>query len=72
MVYTMPTPTEALTATMLTNLRNEAANAGDTEQVAICERAQQGDAEARECCAAVITDARAMCDDTPFVRVVAD
>ena len=70
MVATMTTQTEALTSDMITTLRNEAANAGDTEQVDLCERAQQGDDEARECCAAAITDARAMCD-TPLVRVVA-
>ena len=70
MVATMSAPTETLTSDMITTLRNEAANAGDTEQVDLCERAQQGDDEARECCAAAITDARAMCD-TPLVRVVA-
>ena len=70
MVATMFAPTETLISDMITTLRNEAANAGDTEQVDLCERAQQGDAEARERCAAAITDARAMCD-TPLVRVVA-
>ena len=71
MVATMSAPTETLTSDMITTLRNEAANAGDTEQVDLCERAQQGDAEARERCAAAITDARAMCS-APLVRVVAD
>ena len=41
-------------------LRAEAGAAGDTAQVAICDRALDGDAVARAECARVIADAAAM------------
>jgi hypothetical protein len=65
------TETEPLTTDMIAALRTEAADAGDTEQVSLCERAEYGDEAAREACALAITAARAMDDDTPLVRVVA-
>lgn len=40
-------------------LRTEAGTAGDTAQVALCERALAGDEEAREECARVIAEAAA-------------
>jgi len=57
--------TETPTAHQIHVLRQEAAAHGDPEQVAICERALAGDAEAREECAQVIADAAAM-DDKPM------
>jgi len=43
-------------------LSDEAAAAGDTEQVELCERALAGDDEAREACARAIESAQAMAD----------
>ena len=40
-------------------LREEAGNAGDTEMVAICNRAMAGSQRARKECARVITEAAA-------------
>ena len=45
-------------------LRDEAAQAGDLDQVAICERALAGDAAARAECARVIDDAQAADDES--------
>ena len=39
-------------------LRNEAATAGDHDQVALCTRALDGDTEARAACIRVIREAR--------------
>ena len=50
------------TKTMIQALRTEAAEAGDSEQVAICDRALGGEADAWETCALVIDEARAMLD----------
>ncbi len=44
-------------------LRTEAGAAGDADQVAICDRALDGDSEARELCAKALADAAAQ-DDT--------
>lgn len=42
----------------ITALRDEAAEAGDRGQVAVCDRALDGDADARRECARVIDEAR--------------
>jgi hypothetical protein len=64
-----------LTADMLRALRDEAGAAGDNTMLGMCDIALGRDLDirqgAREDCAAAITDARAMDDSTPFVRVVA-
>ena len=49
-----------ITDTDIQQLKNEAAQAGDIEQVAICDRALDGDEAARAECAEVIEDAQAM------------
>jgi hypothetical protein len=63
----------APTDTEIEALRYEAGCAGDTEQVAICDRALQGNDAARAECARVIADAQAMDDgddgDDPMTRV---
>ena len=51
-----------ITASQIETLRYEAAVAGDSEQVDICDRALDGDTNARAECAAVISDAEAMLD----------
>lgn len=53
------TNTTEITNSQIRKLSNEAAEAGDLEQVAICERALSGDAEARAECAKVIGNAQA-------------
>lgn len=49
--------TEILTDDMIHGLRSEAGSAGDRSQVAVCERALEGDDDARDACAAAINDA---------------
>ena len=61
---TFSNPADALTDDQIQALRDEAAEAGDLEQVAICDRALDLDTEARAECARVIDDARAMDDLT--------
>ncbi len=65
-------PTDAHARTLLSGLiteaqiealRQEAGEAGDTEQVAICDRAQEGDEDALTECSRVISAARAMLDE---------
>lgn len=51
-----------LTNRQITKLRDEAATAGDTAQVEVCERALRGDRSARVECARVIADAEAQAD----------
>lgn len=53
---------EGVTAEAIRDLRTEAVAAGDDAQVAICERALAGDADAQTECARVIDAARAMQD----------
>ncbi len=65
------TDTETLTDTVIRKLRTEAEAAGDLDMVGFCDAAEHGDAEARAECATAITNARAMNDDQPLVRVVA-
>jgi hypothetical protein len=48
--------------TIIKQLRDAAGQAGDLEQVAICDRALEGDEDARRDCAEVIDAARAMED----------
>lgn len=62
--------TETLTDEMISGLRREAGNAGDEMQVRFCDEALEGDEAARAECAQAITNARAMDDSVPFVRVV--
>lgn len=50
---------QPVTDSQLSKLSNEASEAGDLEQVAICERALAGDAEAHVECAKVIRNAQA-------------
>lgn len=45
---------KALTARRINVLRDEAGQHGDTEQVALCDRAMAGDVSAREECARII------------------
>lgn len=52
-----------ITDTQIRQLRNEAGEAGDIEQVEICDRALAGDEDACEECARGIADAAAMHDD---------
>lgn len=54
--------TNQITPAQIRKLSNEAAEAGDLEQVAICDRALAGDAEAIAECARVIADAAAQAD----------
>jgi len=54
-----------ITNSQIRKLSNEAAEAGDLEQVAICERALSGDAEARTECARVIEYARGEAEIDP-------
>lgn len=63
---------EPLTDTMITALRDEAANAGDLDTIEECEMALGGMSGARADVAHMINWARAMDDSKPFVRVVAD
>jgi hypothetical protein len=63
--------TERLTDDMITTLHSEAGAAGDSAMVAICEAALDGDEGSRVDCAEAITDARAMDDSKPLVRVAA-
>lgn len=49
-----------ITDAQIEALRTEAGGAGDSAQVAICDRALQGDESARAECARVIADAQAM------------
>ncbi len=58
-------PTETLTDSMISQLRDEAGAAGDAELVAAI------DAGDREAAAEAINNARAMDDSKPFVRVLA-
>jgi hypothetical protein len=51
---------ELITDERIQGLRDEAGAAGDAEQVALCDAALDGDDDAREACAQVINDARAM------------
>ena len=51
--------THPVTDTQIEQLRTEAATAGDLEQVALCDRALDGDASARERCERAIEAARA-------------
>lgn len=51
------------TNTQIANLMTEAAEAGDTAQVELCEAALSGDAAARAKCTAVIMAAQANDDD---------
>lgn len=51
-----------MTTTEIETLRTEAATAGDLDQVAICDRALAGDAEALRECERVIRAAAAMAD----------
>lgn len=51
-----------ITSTDIRALRDEAGQAGDSEQVALCERALDGSDEAREECERVITEARRNAD----------
>lgn len=51
---------EGVTDEQIATLRREAAVAGDDRMVAVCERAQDGDAVARRECARVIAEAEAM------------
>jgi hypothetical protein len=47
-----------VTDTNIADLEQEAANAGDSEQVTLCRKALDGDAAARAECARVILDTR--------------
>jgi hypothetical protein len=53
------TTIENITVEQIETLRAEAASAGDTAQVAICDRATDGDDSAIAECARVINEARA-------------
>jgi hypothetical protein len=64
--------TEPLTDAMIRALRDEAAAAGDTDMVTICDSALAGDDTAREDVADAINDDRAMDDERVMVRVVAE
>ena len=55
--------TNDITNEQIKTLRQEAAQAGDDAQVAICDRALDGDEQALAVCAEVIADARAMADE---------
>lgn len=55
--------TTDITDAQIEALRTEAAHAWDYDQVAICDRALQGDDAARAECAEVIADAAAMDDE---------
>ena len=55
----MTTTAESITDSQITALRSEARMAGDSAQVAICDRALAGDDAARSECARVISDAAA-------------
>lgn len=59
----MTTTTDNITTDQIEQLRTEAGAAGDSDQVAICDRALAGDREAVAECARVISDAEAMADD---------
>lgn len=52
----------SITTTQIEALRNNAAEAGDLDQVAVCDRALAGDDAAIAECVRVITDAEAMAD----------
>lgn len=52
-----------ITKAQIKSLSNEAGEAGDLEQVAICDRALTGDAAATAECARVIADAAGRADD---------
>ena len=52
-----------LTDDMIQELRAEAGSVGDTEMVAVCDRALRGDDSARAECLDVINEARAMSVD---------
>lgn len=54
------TTVETLTTDQIRQLRTEAGQAGDLDQVALCDKALAGDREAREECARVISDTEAM------------
>ena len=54
-----PTSTETVTMADIRALRSEAASAGDTKQVKLCDRALRGKYAALEACCRVIRDARA-------------
>lgn len=55
----MATTIETVTKNQIQALRTEAGAAGDLKQVAICDRALDGDEAARAECARVIADAEA-------------
>jgi len=57
------TTIDNITDTQIITLRIEAAQAGDEAQVALCDRALEGDDEARAECARTIAAAEAMADD---------
>jgi hypothetical protein len=60
---------ETLTDDMIRTLRTEAGAAGDSDTVTACDAALDGDTDAAGDVARIITDARAMDDSRPFVRV---
>ncbi len=51
-----------ITNSQIETLRTEAAAAGDAEQVSLCDRALDGDTDARQQCAEAIDDATAQDD----------
>ena len=51
-----------VTNTQISQLRIEAANAGDADQVQLCDAALDGDSAARAACVAAIQDAEAQAD----------
>jgi hypothetical protein len=55
----MRTTTTEITDDQIERLQQEAAQAGDSAQVAICERAMTGDDDARRECQRVVADAAA-------------
>lgn len=54
---------QEITKAQIEKLSDEAGEAGDLEQVAICNKALEGDAAAIAECARVITDAAGRADD---------
>ena len=53
------TTIETVTNTQISQLRTEAATAGDADQVQLCDAALAGDSAARAACVAAIRDAEA-------------
>ena len=56
------TTIETVTSEQISQLRIEAANAGDADQVQLCDAALDGDSAARAACVAAIQDAEAQAD----------